>query len=138
MMNKIKEIIEKATKQEKIMFVGGIACIMLGLILSIGSSLASPDTTILQNKEIEGLKIEEVSLEYDGEASIYTAKITNTNSSTYNLKYIELVFKNEDESINKLIGYIGKNIDSNETKEIKASIDKDITKAISLDYNIIK
>ena len=138
MMNKIKEIIEKATKQEKIMFISGIACIMLGLILSIGSSLASPDTTILQNKEIEGLKIEEVSLEYDGEASIYTAKITNTNSSTYNLKYIELVFKNEDESTNKLIGYIGKNIDSNETKEIKASIDKDITKAISLDYNIIK
>ena len=137
-MNKIKEIIEKAGKKEKIMFISGIACIMLGLILSIGSSLASPDTTILQNKEIEGLKIEEVSLEYDGEASIYTAKITNTNSSTYNLKYIELVFKNEDESINKLIGYIGKNIDSNETKEIKASIDKDITKAISLDYNIIK
>ena len=118
-----------------------ISALILGLgilLILIGNSIASTETTILQDKIIEGLSFENASLEYINDASTFKVSVTNKNTDAYNLKYIEIIFKDENDNTNKLIGYIGDSLESEETKEIVASIDKDITNSISLDYSIVK
>ena len=118
-----------------------ISALVIGLgilLVLIGRSLASTESTILKNQVIEGLSFENASLEYVNDASIFKVSVTNKNTNPYNLKYIEIIFKDENDISTKLIGYIGENIEADETKEITASIDKDITNSISLDYSIIK
>jgi hypothetical protein len=46
--------------------------------------------------------------------------------------------KDDKDNSDTLIGYIGDSIESNETKIITASIDKDITESKSLEYIINK
>ena len=118
-----------------------ISALVLGLgilLVLIGSSLATTESTILKNQVIEGLSFENASLEYMNDASIFKVSVTNKNTNPYNLKYIEIIFKDENDISTKLIGYIGEEIESEGTKEITASIDKDITNSISLDYSIVK
>ena len=137
-MNKIKDYIKNLPDRAKAVTASGtIIALVLGIFL-IGTSLSSPSTTILQNKEIEGLKIKNINLEYNEGVSTYTAEITNTNENSYNLKYIEIVFEDSEGKKDTLIGYIGNILEGKETKEIKSSIDKDITNAVSIEYNIIK
>ena len=118
-----------------------ISALVLGLgilLILIGNSIASPETTILQDKVVEGLSFENATLECNNNTSVYKVSVTNKNTDPYNLKYIEIIFKDEEEKITKLIGYIGEEIESSETKEILASIDKDITNSTSLEYSIVK
>ena len=118
-----------------------ISALVLGLgilLILIGNSIASPETTILQDKVVEGLSFENATLEYNNNTSVYKVSVTNKNTDPYNLKYIEIIFKDEEENTTKLIGYIGEEIESSETKEILASIDKDITNSTSLEYSIVK
>ena len=118
-----------------------ISAFILGLgilLILIGNSIASTETTILQDKVIDNISFENASLEYLNDASTFKVSVTNKNTDTYNLKYIEIIFKDENDNTNKLIGYIGGSLESEETKEIVASIYKDITNSISLDYSIVK
>ena len=118
-----------------------IVSLVLGLgilLVLIGQSLASSESTILQKQVVEGLSFDEATLEYTNEESIFKVEVTNNNTSTYNLKYIEIKFTDEEGNISKLIGYIGESLEAEETKEIAASIDKDITNSVNLEYSIIK
>ena len=60
----------------------------------------------------------------------FKVEVTNDNTEAYNLKYIEINFKDSSDKVSKLIGYIGEVIASGETREITASIDKDITDSV--------
>ena len=118
-----------------------ISALVLGLgilLILIGNSIASPDSTILQDKVVEGLSFENASLEYLNDSSRFKVSVTNKNTDPYSLKYIEIKFLDENSKETKLIGYIGEVINSNETKDITASIDKDITNSTKLEYSIIK
>ena len=130
--------INKLSEKHRILLSTGIFAFLIAMIALVGVSLSSPSTTILQNKEIEGLEIKNMNLEYNEGVSTYTAEITNTNENSYNLKYIEIVFEDSEGNKDTLIGYIGNVLESKETKEIKSSIDKDVTNAVSVEYNIIK
>ena len=118
-----------------------IASLVLGLgilLILIGNSIASTETTILQDKVIDNISFENATLEYTNDTSTFKVSVTNKNAETYNLKYVEIIFKDENDNTNKLIGYIGNSLESEETKEIVASIDKDITNSVSLEYSIVK
>ena len=118
-----------------------IGALVLGLgilLVLIGTSIASTETTILQDKVVEGLSFENASLEYQNNTRTFKVEVTNTNSDPYNLKYIEIIFTDEKDQEEKLIGYIGEEIKNEETREITASIDKDLTKSTKLKYSIIK
>ena len=118
-----------------------ISAFVLGLgilLILIGNSIASTETTILQDKVIDNISFENATLEYTNDTSTFKVSVTNKNAETYNLKYVEIIFRDENDNTNKLIGYIGNSLESEETKEIVASIDKDITNSVSLEYSIIK
>ena len=118
-----------------------ISSLVLGLgilLILIGNSLATSDSTILKKQVVDNLSFENASLEYIDNTSTFKVEVTNNNIDIYNLKYIEIIFKDENNISTKLIGYIGESIDVGETKEIVASIDKDINNSVSLEYSIIK
>ncbi len=116
-----------------------IFVLVLGVVIYlIGPSVATKDSTILKDQEVEGLTFTNADLNVEKGISTLTVSVTNTNKETYSLNYIEIVVRDEKDNSDTLIGYIGESIDSNETKIITASIDKDITESKSLDYIINK
>ena len=116
-----------------------IFVLVLGVIIYlIGPSVATKDSTILKDQEVEGLTFTNADLNVEKGISTLTVSVTNTNKETYSLNYIEIVVRDEKDNSDTLIGYIGETIDPNETKIITASIDKDITESKSLDYIINK
>ena len=118
-----------------------ISSLVLGLgilLILIGNSLASTESTILKNQVVDNLSFENATLEYANNVSTFKVEVTNDNTEAYNLKYIEINFKDSSDKVSKLIGYIGEVIASGETREITASIDKDITDSVSLEYSIVK
>ena len=118
-----------------------ISAFVLGLgilLILIGNSLASTESTILKNQVVDNLSFENATLEYANNVSTFKVEVTNDNTEAYNLKYIEINFKDSSDKVSKLIGYIGEVIASGETREITASIDKNITDSVSLEYSIVK
>ena len=128
----------KYSKNIKNLVLSSFILIMSGIIVLIGVTLAASDSTILKNQVVDNLSFENASLEYIDNTSTFKVEVTNNNIDIYNLKYIEIIFKDENNISTKLIGYIGESIDVGETKEIVASIDKDINNSVSLEYSIIK
>ena len=121
------------------MFIIGTLILVVGIFLVVvGNSIATPDSTILRNQEVDNLKLENASLEYVNKISTYEVDVTNTLDTTYNLKYINIKLTTDDNIEYNLIGYIGESLESKETRKITASIDKDITNIIDIEYTIIK
>ena len=116
-----------------------ILVIVLGLVIYfVGPSVATKDSTILKDQEVEGLKFTNANLSIEKGISTLSVSVTNTNKETYSLNYIEIVVTDDKDNSNTLIGYIGETIEPNDTKIITASIDKDITNSTSLEYIINK
>ena len=113
--------------------------IVLGVVIYfVGPSVATKESTILKDQEVEGLTFTNANLSVDKGISTLSVSVTNTNKEAYSLNYIEIVVKDDKENSNTLIGYIGDTIEPNDTKIITASIDKDITNSTSLEYIINK
>jgi hypothetical protein len=125
---------------KKIIPIASIVLVMvLGIVIYlVGPSVATKDSTILKDQEVEGLTFTNADLNVDKGISTLSVSVTNTNKEAYSLNYIEIVVKDEKDNSDTLIGYIGETIESNETKVITASIDKDITESKSLEYVINK
>ena len=116
-----------------------ILVIVLGVVIYfVGPSVATKDSTILKDQEVEGLTFTNADLNIEKGISTLSVSVTNTNKETYSLNYIEIVVTDDKDNSNTLIGYIGDTIEPNDTKIITASIDKDITNSTSLEYIINK
>ena len=129
-MNKIRNRIKLAV----------ICCVVLLIGIAVflfGTTLAHHDASILRHQVVEGLSFDNATLEYTNESK-FTVEVTNSNTEAYNLKYIEIIFKDENEEETKLIGYIGETIEAEQTELLTAIVDKDITNSVSLDYSIVK
>ena len=128
----------KLTENSKMFLIGTFILVVGILLVVIGNSISTSESTILKNQVVDNLSFENASLEYNNGVSTFKVEVTNDNLDTYNLKYIEINFKDSNDNINKLIGYIGESIASSETKEIVAKVDKDITNSVSLEYVVVK
>lgn len=121
------------------MFITGTFILAVGILLVVvGNSIASPNSTILKDQVVENLSFKNASLEYENNITTFEVDVTNNHPNEYNLKYIEILFMDEEKNVNKMIGYIGNSLKKDETKKITARIDKDLTNSISLEYFIIK
>ena len=80
-MNKLKDFIKNLPDRAKAVTASGFIIAIVISTIVLGTSLSSPDSTILSDKEIEGLEIKDINLEYNEGVSTYTAKVTNTNSN---------------------------------------------------------
>ena len=124
-------------KRIVILSIIGVLLIVVGIYFT-GKTVATLDTTILKDQEVDSLSFTEADLKVNEGVSTYTVNVTNNNKEIYSLNYIEIKMVLEDDKEYTLIGYIGNSIDVGETKAITASIDKDLTNAKSLEYSINK
>ena len=121
------------------MFVISIFILAIGILLVvIGNSIATPNSTVLRNQEVDNLKFENASLEYSDNISTFEVDVTNLKDSEYNLKYITIKVTDENNQEYDLIGYIGDKLKTNETRKITASIDRDLTNIVDINYYIVK
>ena len=139
-MSKIKEKIHKLSRNQKIGILGGIVGILLiGLTVSLIPSLSSTESSYLSDQTIDGLSFEKANFEVVNGVSTYTVEVTNDLDKDYSLKNINIVFKDgSGQEIETLLGYIGDKLEVGETKLIDASIDKELTDIVKIEYVINK
>ena len=135
-MNKIKEIM-KRENFKTVLTLFSLFVVSGMLLLLAGRSLGDPNSTILREQEVDGLVFKNATIEYNEGITTFTVEVENTLEDM-NLRYININFKDENDNSTRLIGYIGDNIKSKETKLIVASVDKDITNSIDITYSINK
>lgn len=128
----------KLTNNIKMFTVGTLILVVGILLVVIGNSISTPDSTILKDQVVDNLSFNNATLEYLNNETTFEVEVTNKNIDEYTLKYIEILFTDEENNINKMMGYIGNSIKKDETKKVTAKIDKDITNSVSLEYVIIK
>lgn len=95
---------------------------------------------LAKEKEIDGLKISNIQVIKDEKGmSNYTATVTNTTDNIYKLNQINMIIKDKKgNKITTLVGYIGSNISSNESRTLTINTDINIMNGYEIEYEIKK
>ena len=136
----MKEVINKIKKNKALMgLLSAVFVLVLGIVLiTVGKSLASNDSSILRNQTVDGLSFENAAISCESGVCTFTVDVYNENKSKYTLKDIDIEFKQSDDSVITLVGYIGEELESEEGRKLTASIDKNIEDSVGLKYKINK
>ena len=129
-------------KQKRIEIAIAVAICLVFLIvviINVGNSLMKTAVGQIPNQTIEGLSFENANLQVENGISKYTVEVVNDLNESIKLKTIEVVLKDEKgEELTRLVGYIGDNIDSGESKLLEASIDEEINIIPKVEYVLHK
>ena len=137
----------KMDKKKLIMLISIIPLLILVLILVNNISYSvndnkndSTNTQSIKNEQVvEGLKISDNLIIQDKKLYTYTTNVTNTTTETKKVEQLLFTFYDkENKKIVTLYGYIGREIEPNETVSVSASVDKDITKSEKLEIELMK
>ena len=136
----MKQIMNEIKNNKTLMgLVSAVFVLVVGVVLiTVGKSLATTDSSILRNQTVDGLSFENANISCESGVCTFTVDVYNENKEKYTLKDIDLNFKQSDDSIITLVGYIGSELESEEGRKITASIDKDIESSVDLEYKINK
>lgn len=133
-MKKVIEII-KNNKRTAIILGSIFLVVVAGLI--IRNTLSNPNTGYLRNQTVEGLSMEDASLEYKDGVSTFTANVFNESGDVFNLKTIEVILESKSKTTT-LTGYIGETLEKEEGRVLRISIDQDLSDSEKLTYKINK
>ena len=127
--------IKKYILNEKVLLIA-LILLAIGLIIThMALTRSSSITPTFADQTIDSLKFTDAIL--DGNK--LTATITNTTSTTYNLKTITVIFlDNSAKEITRVKGYIGNTIVANDSKQLVIATDVDLSTAKSVAYTINK
>ena len=129
----------RRNKKAKIGLLSGVLIIVVAVvIIFVGKSMATTDSSILRNQTVGGLSFENATLEYKEGVSTYTVDVYNEEKDKITLKNIEIDFKQSDGTTITLTGYVGNSLESDEGKKMQASVDLDLTNSTDIEFNIVK
>lgn len=137
----MKKIMEN---KKLVTLIGLIPIIILILVIVINITYSANEegtnvNNITQEQVVEGIKISEGLIIQDKGIYNYTAKVTNTTSTTSYIEYITLSFYDKDnKKLTTLYGYVGREVAPNEEVPVSASVDKNITSATRVDIEVKK
>ena len=93
---------------------------------------------IKKEQNIEELKIEFISLEYENKVSTLKTRVTNEKEEKQEEKYINIKYKNkEGKVVHTQLGYV-KALDPNETTILVSNSDSDLSEVEKVEYEVIK
>ena len=104
-----------------------------GLYSLFGMSDPKLDDAIIT----DNITISDIHILTEEGVTTYTGTLTVKESETINGVKIKIIDKDEKEIVT-LIGYVGKNVNTNEEIKIKASTDEDISNMNDIIYELIK
>ena len=142
-MNKINEIMMKEKLKNMVIafLVGIIGVLVIGTGVSYGSIMwlkNSEDTEYLKDQKVGEISFEKAQLVYEDGITTLSVEMHNNGSSDYNLSYVSINVKDENDNVSTLIGYVGDTLKKGEGKIITASIDKDLSNSKDIEYVINK
>ena len=136
MINKMKE-------NKKLVAVLAIIPILILVIVLINTVSYSKNdaqpNNISQEQVVEGIKVSEAIIIQDKGLSNYTAKVTNTKEETTKVEGLTITFyDSNNKKITTLYGYVGRELEPNETISISASVDNDLKEANRVEIELKK
>ena len=94
---------------------------------------------VTKAQNIEGITITNTSLVYEDGISYLKATVTNNTGSDYELNEYKINVKDSDGNIIVTMpGYIGSVLKNGESKTINTMISEDLSKAYSIEYEVVK
>ena len=94
---------------------------------------------VTKDQNIEGIMITNTSLVYEDGISYLKATVTNNTGSDYELNEYKINVKdNNGNIIATMPGYVGSVIKIGESKTINTMISEDLSKAYSIEYEVVK
>ena len=94
---------------------------------------------VTKAQNIEGITITNTSLVYEDGISYLKATVTNNTGSDYELNEYKINVKDSDGNIIVTMpGYVGSVIKNGESKSINTMISEDLSKAYSIEYEVVK
>ncbi len=94
---------------------------------------------VIGDKEVDVFKLTKTSLVYENGSSTLITSVYNTSNETQYIKSFNIVIKDDSGNVMvTLLGYIGEEIPSGDTRQITSSSDLDLSKAASIEYTINK
>ena len=94
---------------------------------------------VTKDQNIEGIMITNTSLVYEDGISYLKATVTNNTGSDYELNEYKINVKDSDGNIIVTMpGYVGSVLKNGESKSINTMISEDLSKAYSIEYEVVK
>ena len=94
---------------------------------------------VTKDQNIEGITITNTSLVYEDGISYLKATVTNNTGSDYELNEYKINVKdNNGNIIVTMPGYVGSVIKNGESKTVNKMISEDLSKAYSIEYEVVK
>ena len=94
---------------------------------------------VTKDQNIEGITITNTSLVYEDGISYLKATVTNNTGSDYKLNEYRINVKDNDGNIIVTMpGYVGSVLKNGESKTINTMISEDLSKAYSIEYEVVK
>ena len=94
---------------------------------------------VTKDQNIEGITITNTSLVHEDGISYLKATVTNNTGSDYELNEYKINVKDSDGNIIVTMpGYIGSVLKNGESKTINTMISEDLSKAYSIEYEVVK
>lgn len=93
---------------------------------------------VVKDQEVGELKFTNTSLKVDKNFSTLVTSISNPTSNDIEVKIFNIHIKDKNgNEIIKLDGYVGGIIPAGESREVTSNIDMDLSKATSIEYDIV-
>ena len=94
---------------------------------------------VIKDQNIDGREITNTSLVYEDGISYLKATVTNNTGVDYELNEYKINVKDSDGNIRVTMpGYVGSILKNGESKNINTMISEDLSKAYSIEYEVIK
>lgn len=94
---------------------------------------------VIKDQTVDGLELTNTSLVTTDGISKLTTLVSNNTSSDYELNEFTIIIKDANgEEIVRIPGYVGSTIKAGESKTINSSVDIDLSKAKSVEYEVVK
>ena len=97
------------------------------------------DPEIMKNQKVDGMDINNVLFVIQDGKSRLMAEIVNNTESDYKLKQYIVTIKDKDNKVlGTMHGYVGEEIKVGETRNLDVSIDRDLSQATTIEYEVEK
>ena len=94
---------------------------------------------VIKDQVVDGITMTNTSMVTTNKTTKLTASVTNNTDKDYVLDEYMIIVKDEDgNQIVKIPGYVGDTIKAGETRTISSSVDIDLSKAASIEYEVKK
>ena len=94
---------------------------------------------VIKDQLIDGITMTNTSMVTTNKTTKLTTSVTNNTDKDYRLdEYMIIVKDEEGKEIVRIPGYVGDTIKAGETRTISSSVDIDLSKAASIEYEVKK